>query len=58
MEKAATKKKQKPKASKKEQFERFQQVARVLGVDDEKSAEAFEHAFAKIVPPKSRAGPR
>lgn len=54
MEKAATKKKQKPKASKKEQYERFQQTARDLGIDDESSAEAFEQAFKKIVPPKSR----
>jgi hypothetical protein len=52
MEKIATKKKQKEKASKKEQYERFQQTARELGVDDEKSAEAFERAFMKIVPPK------
>jgi hypothetical protein len=40
------------KPSKKDQYERFQQTARDLGVDDEESAQKFEHAFAKIVPPK------
>ena len=54
MEKAAIKKKQKPKASKKEQYERFREAARKLGIDDEKSMEAFERSFVKIVPPKSR----
>jgi hypothetical protein len=52
MEKTAEKKK--PKPSKKDQYERFQQTARDLGVDDEQSGEAFEHAFKKIVPPKAR----
>jgi hypothetical protein len=53
MEKVGEKKKQK-KPSKKDQYERFQQTARELGVGDEKSAEAFERAFEKIVPPKQR----
>jgi hypothetical protein len=52
MEKIATTKKQKPKASKKKQFERFQQTARELGIDDKKSAETFERSFNKIIPPK------
>jgi hypothetical protein len=46
---------EKPKAakpSKKDQYERFQQTARDLGVDDEASAETFEKAFKKIVPPR------
>jgi len=51
MEKVGTKKKQK-KPSKKDQYERFQQTARKLGVDNEESAEAFESAFKKIVPPR------
>ena len=41
----------KPK-SKKDQYERFQQAARDLGVDDDESAQKFERAFAKIVPAK------
>jgi hypothetical protein len=41
----------KPK-NKKEQFGRFQETARELGVDDPKSAADFERAFEKIVPPK------
>jgi hypothetical protein len=52
---AAPKETAKPK-NKKDQYERFQQAARDLGVDDEESAEAFERAFRKIVPPKSRRG--
>lgn len=32
--------------------ERFQQAARALGFDDQESAETFERAFIKIVPPK------
>jgi hypothetical protein len=43
----------KPK-SKKDQYERFQQTARDLGVDDESSAERFERAFEKLVPAKRR----
>jgi hypothetical protein len=43
------------KLSKTEQFERFRQTARKLGADP--SMEAFERAFAKIVPPR-RATPR
>jgi hypothetical protein len=49
----STKKKRKPSAKK--QYERFQQTARELGVDNKKGEEAFERAFKKIVPPKSRA---
>lgn len=52
MEKVGTKKKQNPKPSKKDQYERFEHAARELGVDDEESAAAFERAFKKIVPPK------
>jgi hypothetical protein len=58
MAKTGAKKKQNPKPSKRKQYERFQQTARDLGVDDEKSAKTFERAFAKIVPPKSRVRPR
>jgi len=47
---------EKPKAAakpnKKDQYERFQQTARDLDVDDDESAEKFERAFEKIVPPK------
>lgn len=50
MAKAEKPKPEKP--SKKDQYERFQQTARDLGVDDQKSAEAFERAFEKIVPAK------
>jgi hypothetical protein len=42
----------KPK-SKKDQYERFQQTARDLGIDDEEGAVTFERAFEKIVPPKT-----
>jgi hypothetical protein len=41
------------KPSKKDQYERFQQTARDLGVDDDDSAKTFETAFQKIVPPKT-----
>jgi hypothetical protein len=51
MAKAEKPKLAKPK-SKKDQYERFQQTARDLGIDDEKSAKAFERAFEKIVPSK------
>jgi len=50
MAKAGTKKKQKPKVSKKEQYERFLEIARKLGCDE--SEEAFERSFKKIVPAK------
>jgi hypothetical protein len=53
MEKAGTNKKQKRKPNKNKQYERFQQTAREHGVDDEKSAKAFELAFKKIIPPKN-----
>jgi hypothetical protein len=42
------------KPSKKDQYERFQQTARDLGIDDQEGAKAFEHAFAKVVPAKGR----
>jgi hypothetical protein len=45
--------KPKPKPSKKAQYERFLETARQLGVDNAESAEAFERAFEKIVPPRS-----
>jgi hypothetical protein len=35
-----------------EQFERFVETARKLGVDE--SGEAFERAFEKIVPPRKK----
>lgn len=47
----------KPK-TKKEQYERFKETARELGVDEKEGAEAFERAFEKIVPPKSGARSR
>jgi hypothetical protein len=53
MEKQGEKPK-KAKPSKKDQYERFQQTARDLGVDDEQSAERFERAFEKIVPVRRR----
>jgi hypothetical protein len=52
MDKAATKQKPGAKPGKKKQYERFQEAARDLGVDDDKSAETFERAFKKIVPPR------
>jgi hypothetical protein len=52
MEKAGTKKT--PKPSKKDQYERFQQTAHDLGVDNEESAQKFERAFEKIVPPRKQ----
>ena len=54
MAKAAKQKTAGKPRSKKDQYERFQQTARDLGVDDPASAEAFERAFRKIVPPKPR----
>ena len=52
MAKAAAKPKKK-KRTDKEQFERFVQTARKLGVNE--SMEDFEVKFRKIVPPKKRA---
>ena len=52
MAKAETKPKTKP--SKKDQYERFQETARDLGVDDEESAATFERAFKRIVPPRRK----
>lgn len=42
------------KPSKKDQYERFQQTARDLGIDEKEGAETLERSFRKIVPPKSR----
>ena len=54
MQRSGAKKKEKRKPGKKAQYERFQETAREHGVDNEQSAQAFERAFVKIVPPKSR----
>ena len=43
----------KPKFTDKAQSERFIETARKLGVEE--TGEAFEDAFRKIVPPKTRA---
>lgn len=43
-----------PKPSKKDQYERFQQTARDLGIDEKEGTEALERAFEKIVPPRSK----
>jgi hypothetical protein len=40
------------KPSKKNQYGRFLETVRNLGIDEQKSREAFERAFEKIVPPK------
>lgn len=49
----APKKPPKPKAkSDKDQAERFKVTARQIGVDE--SGVAFEQAFAKIIPPKTK----
>ena len=48
----AEKPKQTAKPSKKDQYERFQQTARDLGIDEETGSKTFEEAFKKIVPPK------
>jgi hypothetical protein len=48
----AAKPKSAAKPSKKDQYERFVEIARNLGVDDAESAERFERAFGKIVPPR------
>ncbi|MFZ0424713.1 MAG: hypothetical protein WAL80_17695 [Xanthobacteraceae bacterium] len=40
------------KSSKKDQYARFQEAARDLGIDDEESAQKFERDFARIVPAK------
>jgi len=53
----AEKPKPTPKLSKKAQYERFLETARELGVDNAESAEAFERAFEKIVPPKTARKP-
>jgi hypothetical protein len=56
MAKADTPKKT-AKPSKKDQYERFQKIARELGVEDEESAKTFERAFSKIVPAKRHRAP-
>lgn len=48
MAKAAAEKKKKPKKTDKEQFERFVQTARKIGVNE--SMEDFQVKFRKIVP--------
>jgi hypothetical protein len=50
MAKAAAKPKGKPKKNDKEQFERFKEAARKLGVNE--SMEDFTLRFRKIVPPR------
>jgi hypothetical protein len=50
MEKVGTNKNKKP--SKKDQYERFQETARELGIDNKEDAESFERTFEKIVPPR------
>jgi hypothetical protein len=52
MAKTDEKKNQKP--NKKDQYERFQETARDLGVDDEESANTFERAFKRIVPERRK----
>jgi len=51
MGKAGEKQKRTPKMTDKRQYERFVETARKLECDE--SEEAFEHKFAKIVPPKA-----
>jgi hypothetical protein len=51
MEKPGAKPKQK-KPSKKDQYGRFLETVRDLGIDERKSREQFEGAFQKIVPPR------
>jgi hypothetical protein len=50
MGKAGEKQKRVPKTSDKRQYERFVKTARKLGCDE--SAEAFDRAFRKIIPPR------
>jgi hypothetical protein len=49
---AKPKPKPKSKMTDSKQSERFKETARALGADE--TGEAFEKAFAKIVPPKRR----
>jgi hypothetical protein len=51
---SGAKKKPKRKPGKKAQYERFQQTARELGIDDDEAEKKFVRAFEKIVPPKKR----
>jgi hypothetical protein len=50
----AEKLKKTAKPSKKDQYERFVKTVRDLGIDEQKSREAFERAFSRIVPPKRK----
>jgi hypothetical protein len=50
MAQADSRRKKPPKKSNKQQFERFIETARKLGVDE--SLEDFQAKFRKIVPPK------
>jgi len=52
MENSGTKTKQK-KPSKKDQYGRFLETVRDLGIDEQKSRETFERAFKKLVPPRA-----
>ena len=51
MEKPAAKPKKKAKKADKDQFERFKETARKVGVNE--SLEDFQVKFRKIVPPKT-----
>jgi transposase-like protein len=50
MEKAGTRQKRRPRLTDKKQSERFKETARKLGADENR--DAFEKAFAKLVPAK------
>lgn len=50
MERAVAKQKKRPRKTDKEQFERFKEAARKLGVNE--SLEDFQVKFRKIVPPR------
>jgi hypothetical protein len=54
MAKAATPKRTAKPKNKQDQYERFQQTARDLGVADEESAQRFDRTFSRIVPAKRR----
>jgi hypothetical protein len=49
----AVKPKKTAKPNKKDQYGRFLETVRDLGIDEQKSREAFEQAFKKIVPPRT-----
>ncbi len=48
--------KPKPKPDDPEQFARFKEAVKALGVDE--SSEAFERAFEKVVPEKAKPEPK